>query len=77
LGAFEGVLEFLYQKIGAPGTIDPGQGFVVALAFRVITMIVALPGVYYIVRGRRTVAAMMHEAEEEKEAEDKASNRAT
>jgi uncharacterized protein (TIRG00374 family) len=77
LGAFEGVLEFLYQKIGAPGTIDPGQGFVVALAFRVITMIVALPGIYYIVRGRRTVAAMMHEAEEEKEAEDKASNRAT
>lgn len=70
LGAFEGVLNFLYNKIAAPGTIDGSQGFIVALGFRLITMIVALPGVFYIIRGRRTVAAVMHEVEEEEAAED-------
>lgn len=66
LGAFEGTLDFLYQKIGS---IDPGQGFIVALGFRLVTMIVALPGIFYIVRGRRTVAEVMHEVEEEEDAE--------
>jgi glycosyltransferase 2 family protein len=68
LGAFEGVLNFLYNNIAAPGTIDGSQGFIVALGFRLLTMIVALPGVYYIIRGRRKVAEVMHEVEEEEEA---------
>ena len=69
LGAFEGVLNYLYQKIAAD-TIDPYQGLIVALCFRVITMIVALPGVFYIIRGRRVVAEVMHEVEEEEDLEE-------
>lgn len=67
LGAFEGVLEFLYQKIAPVGTVEKGQGFIVALGFRVVTMIVALPGVCYLIVGRRTVREVMHEVEEVEE----------
>ena len=72
LGAFEGTLDFLYLKIAPVDTIEEGRGFIVALGYRVVTMIIALPGLYYIILGRRTVAEVMHEVEEaeESDAED-------
>lgn len=70
LGTFEFALDFLYQQAQAGGAVAAGDGLIVALAYRVITMLAALVGVYYLVRGRKKVVAAMHEAQEEAEAGD-------
>jgi hypothetical protein len=63
LGAFEAAMEFLYRILPAtPGR--PGEGLVVALAYRILTIAVAAVGALFYVGLRRQVAQAMHEAEE-------------
>ncbi len=60
------MLEFLYRYTPVVGlTITEGQGLVVALAYRIITLLFALLGVRYYFSNRREMAEVMHEAEEE------------
>jgi hypothetical protein len=65
LGPFEAVLDLLYASIPLPGgsPMTPGQGLVVALGYRVITVLVAAVGLCYYLGSRREVAEVMHEAQ--------------
>lgn len=65
LGPFEAVLEFLYERTPGPDGIRmaAGQGLMVALAYRVITVLFAACGVFTYVGSRTEVAEAMHQAE--------------
>ena len=65
IGPTEGMLEFLYRYTPWPGMAD-GQGLVVALVYRLITVLIAALGVPYYFGNRREMAEVIHEAEEEK-----------
>jgi len=67
LGTFEAAMKILYQVIPAQGG---GDGFLVALVFRVITIVIAAIGVVYYWLGRREVGELLREAEHEQEEED-------
>lgn len=75
LGAFELTLNELYKTVSNVPGIAVTYGFIVALGYRVVTVLVALPGVYYFLSGRREVMEVIHEAEEE--AEEEETDRAT
>jgi hypothetical protein len=68
MGPFEVVLNVLYYQVPIPGTVDlekyKYQGLVVALGYRIITVLIAAIGLVYYLTGRREVAEMMHEVEE-------------
>jgi len=66
LGQFEAAMAFLYRHLSGSTF---GLALVVAIGFRLVTMIVALGGVYYFIRGRREVTELMHEAGEVEEEE--------
>ncbi|MHB8902275.1 MAG: hypothetical protein ACYC6Y_26245, partial [Thermoguttaceae bacterium] len=57
-GPFELVLNFLYTQVGnADGSaVAPSQGLMVALAFRVVTIVVAAAGLVYCLATRSEVA---------------------
>ena len=61
MGPTEAVLNFLYANVFG---LDKRQGFVVALGYRLITVLIAMVGVCYYLSARREVAEVMHEAEE-------------
>ncbi|MFM2094780.1 MAG: hypothetical protein RIS70_1904 [Planctomycetota bacterium] len=61
LGAVEYALDFLYRGV-ATMNIGERQGFIIALAYRVITMIIASIGLFYYLTGRREVRAMLQAA---------------
>ncbi len=64
-GPTESALDFLYSVVPAIGQpITPGQGLVVALAYRLIMLLIAPLGIFYFLANRREVAEAMHEAEE-------------
>ena len=69
MGPFEWVLDFLYAAIplsnALPGQdhILAGQGFVVALGYRIATVLVAAVGICYYLGSRQEVAEVLHEAE--------------
>lgn len=67
LGPFEVVFNLLYSRIpisaGIP--IVAGQGFLVALGYRCVCLLIAAVGICYYLAGRREVAAVMHEAQRE------------
>lgn len=66
LGPFEAVLDCLYSHVPVEGLpIAPNQGLVVALAYRLITLLIAALGLPYYLRNRAEVAQVMHEAERE------------
>ena len=65
MGPFEAVLEFLYRQVDQPEY----RGLIVALGYRVICVIIAMIGVCYYLSARREVAEVMHEVEQEEEAE--------
>ncbi len=65
LGPFEFVLEFLYTHVPAGVMIPKGQGLVVALAYRLICLLIAMVGVGYYLSSRQEVAELMHEVEQE------------
>jgi hypothetical protein len=68
-GPFEGTLVFLYVQVGIGKglAITEGQGLVVALVYRVITVLIAAVGFCYYLRARGEVADVMHEVEEEED----------
>lgn len=66
LGAFEFALDFLYRGVSSTA-MPEGQGFVIALAYRVITLVIAMIGVFYYLTSRREVAQLIKEAEQERE----------
>jgi hypothetical protein len=65
LGPFEGVLDLLYAKMPLPdhGQMVAGQGLVVALGYRMITLVIAAVGLAYYLGSRREVAEVLHSAE--------------
>jgi len=74
-GPMEGALEYLYMAVSAVGAetggavVAKGQGLVVALAYRLITILIALLGVFFYFGNRREMADVMHEAEQEEQEE--------
>jgi hypothetical protein len=62
LGAFEYVLDYLYRAVSS-ADVAARQGFVVALAFLVIKLLIAAIGMVYYVAGRRQVKELIAEAE--------------
>jgi uncharacterized protein (TIRG00374 family) len=70
-GPFEAVLDHLYSVVPTGGpAITPGQGLVVALAYRIVTLLIAAFGLPYYLGNRREMAEVMHEAEETEETEE-------
>ena len=64
MGPFEFVLEFLYTHVPADVTIPTGQGLVVALGYRLITLLTAVLGIYYYLASRREVAEVIQVVEQ-------------
>ena len=64
MGPFETILSFLYAVVSGVSSAK-AQGLVVALAYRIVTVLIAMVGVGYYLSARREVAEVMHEAEEE------------
>ncbi len=72
LGPFEFVLDALYAAIPLPdgSRMTHGQGLVVALGYRVITVLIAAIALCYYLGSRRELADVIHEAELESPMED-------
>ena len=70
MGPLEFAIEFFYSHIpvASPPPIAVGQGFIVALTYRIITVLIAALGVFYYFRNRREMADVIHEAEQEEPA---------
>ncbi len=64
MGPFEYTLDLLYRGVSSV-SVAPRQGFLIALAFRLITLLIAMVGVVYYLAGRREVSDLVKEAEEE------------
>lgn len=63
MGPFEAVLEYFYLHVPlAVGTIVAGQGIVVALGYRVITLLIASVGAICYFSSRREVSLALDEA---------------
>jgi hypothetical protein len=71
MGPFEFVIEFLYTHIPAGVTIATGQGLVVALAYRLITVLVAATGVASSLGSRRELAEAIHDMDEKQAVSDR------
>lgn len=69
LGAFELALRFLYVNLPSAAPIARDSGLIVALAYRVITIVIAAVGVVIWLLNRRDVSRVMHEAEEQEDSE--------
>jgi hypothetical protein len=69
MGPFEFVFEFLYTHLSLPAgcVISKGQGLIIALAYRVITVLIAAVGFLYYLGARREVAEVMQEVGQERE----------
>lgn len=67
MGAYEYVLDFLYRAISPGALFGEHQGFVIALGYRFITVIVALIGAAYYLTGREEMSKLVKEAEHEME----------
>jgi uncharacterized protein (TIRG00374 family) len=66
VGPTEGALEFLYRYTPVTGpAIVEGQGLLVALVYRLISVLIAALGIPYYFDNRREMAEVIHEAEEE------------
>ncbi len=67
MGPLEFVLDLLYARVSAVEglAIIKGQGFVVALAYRLITVLTAALGIPYYFGNRREMSEVIHEAEQQ------------
>lgn len=63
LGAFEGVMAFLYDRIPSGASVTEGQGFVVALGYRAVTIVIAMVGACFYLSSRREVVKVLQEAQ--------------
>ena len=69
LGTFEAAMEELYRLVGCAA----GTGASVAITYRAMTYVMAMLGAVYYLNARKTVSAVLHEAEElEEEMEEEA-----
>jgi len=68
-GPLETAMEFLYTHVPERVAITKGQGLVVALTYRLITVLIAGLGIGYYFGNRRELAEVIHEAEQEQEQE--------
>lgn len=66
MGPFEVVLDFLYGRYGLlhPGLIVPHQGLIVALGYRMITVLIAFVGFCYYLGSRQEVADVIRSGSE-------------
>lgn len=66
-GPFEGLLDIFYARVSAAEGlgIAKGQGLIVALAYRLITVLIAACGIFYYLRNRQEMAQVMHETQPE------------
>ena len=70
-GPLEWTVDFFYANVPVAGPpIAPGQGLVVALVYRLITVLIAALGAFYYFRNRREMTEVMHEAEQEEPASE-------
>ncbi len=67
LGAFEFAVDKLYVTYDA--VVKPGQGLLVALTYRMITVVIALIGWCYYVRARKELADLVKAAKAEEQME--------
>lgn len=66
MGPTEAVLDFLYMNVPQIGVSIPrGQGLVVVLCYRLITVLIAALGVFYYFGNRREVSEAIHENEDD------------
>jgi uncharacterized protein (TIRG00374 family) len=65
LGTYEFAMRYLFNHVPRMSGLQPGQGLVVALCYRLITLIVALAGVVYYWAHRQEVRDVIEEAREE------------
>ncbi len=65
MGTFELLVNYLYQHMPSGPPSDPSAGLVVALCYRVVTVLIALVGVGIYLASRREMTEVLHEAEEE------------
>ena len=67
MGPMEAGVDLLYTAVPVAGrAIVAGQGLVVVLVYRLITVLIAAMGAYYYFGNRREMAEVIHETEEEK-----------
>jgi len=65
-GPFEFLLDLFYTHMPhTAAKIPPGQGLVVALAYRLITILIAAVGICYYLGSRRELAEVIQQAEQE------------
>lgn len=69
MGAFEYALDFLYRGLSSR-EVAPRQGFVIALGYRIATLVVALIGVVYYLTDRQEISELIKEAQREEESKD-------
>ncbi|HUY34300.1 MAG TPA: lysylphosphatidylglycerol synthase transmembrane domain-containing protein [Pirellulales bacterium] len=63
LGAFEGVVNYLYQHVPVHLAVSEGRGLAVCVGYRAITILIAMVGVGYYLASRREVVELLHQAE--------------
>jgi glycosyltransferase 2 family protein len=65
-GPLEGGLNWLYTQVPTTSgaAIASGQGFVIALTYRIITVVIAAIGFIYYLTSREEVAEILHEVDE-------------
>lgn len=72
LGALEMVIKFLYEHVPVGMAIGEGHGFIVAIGYRAVTILIAMIGVCYYLSSRAEVATVLREAERELDEADEA-----
>lgn len=70
IGPFEVALETFYRAMPTAAGIaaEKGQGLIVALGYRIVTVLIAAVGAVYYLSSRREVASVMDEVERDPEA---------
>lgn len=68
IGGFEYVVDFMYRGLSSEA-VAKSQGFVVALGFRIATLVVAMIGVVYYLTSRQEMQALLKQAVREEEAQ--------
>jgi hypothetical protein len=67
IGPTEFAMNYLYPSVWIKGAIiTKGQGLLVALVYRLFSLLIAALGIFYYFGNRREMAEVIHEAEEEK-----------
>jgi glycosyltransferase 2 family protein len=65
LGAMEAVVKFFYDRLPAAVAIGEGHGFVVALGYRAVTILIAMIAAVYYLASRGEVGRVLRQAERE------------